>query len=91
MDARPDLSVDGEIKITETDNTLFVRRPLFVQGMSTSSVYKIIDGNIAQRVEVQWRHGSVNQIEIAKGLQQGDRIIVSDPSRFESYERLRIN
>lgn len=90
-DARPDLSVDGEIKIAEIDKTLFVQRPLFSQSISTSTVYKLVDEQLAQRVEVKWGFGSVNQIQALEGLQIGDRIIVSDPSRFESHEKFRIN
>jgi HlyD family secretion protein len=90
-DARPDLSVDGEIKVTEIEETLFVRRPLFSQSISTSKVYKIVEDQLAQRVDVKWGYGSVNQIEVREGLKNGDKIVVSDPSRYESYERFRIN
>jgi len=91
-DARPDLSVDGEIKITEIANTLYVDRPLFVQSKSNSTFYKLSeDGQFAERVEVKVGYGSVNQIQILEGLQVGDKIVTSDPTRFGTYEKFRIN
>ena len=91
-DARPDLSVDGEIIINEIADTLYVERPLFAQSRSHSTFYKLIeDGQFAERVEVTAGYGSVNQIQIIKGLQVGDQIVTSDPTRLETYEKIRIN
>lgn len=91
-DARPDLSVDGEIKITEIADTLYVNRPIFAQSRSRAAFYKLSkDGKFAERVEVQLGYGSVNQIQIIDGLKVGDRIITSAPTRFETYEKFRIN
>lgn len=91
-DARPDLSVDGEIKITEISDALYVGRPLFAQSQSSISLYKLAsDGSIAERVEVKVGYGSVNQIQIVSGLTAGDKIITSDPTRFETYDKFRVN
>lgn len=91
-DARPDLTVDGEIKITEISNTLYVKRPLFAQSLSTVSLYKVSsDGNYAERTPVKLGKGSVSQIQILDGLSAGERIIISDPSTWESYQKVRIN
>lgn len=91
-DARPDLSVDGEIKITEIADALYVGRPLFAQSQSSISLYKLSpDESIAERVEVKVGYGSVNQIQIVSGLDAGDKIITSDPTRFETYDNFRVN
>lgn len=91
-DARPDLSVDGEIKITEIADTLYVNRPIFAQSNSRSSFYRLSkDGDFAERVEVSVGYGSVNQIQVIEGLRVGDKIITSAPTRFEAYEKFRIN
>lgn len=90
-DARPDLSVDGEINITEITDALYVDRPLFVQSRSQSVFYKLTpDGKFAERVAVTTGYGSVNQIQIANGLQVGNMIITSDPSRFKTAQKFRI-
>jgi multidrug resistance efflux pump len=91
-DARADLSVDGEIKITEIADTLFVARPVFVQSQSDAVLFKLsADGNFFERVSVRLGQGSANHIEIIGGLMAGDSIIISDPTRFSSYDKLRIN
>ena len=91
-DARPDLSVDGEIKITDIADTLYVSRPIFSQRQSNSTLYKLSsDGNIAQRTQVQLGKGSSNQIQVIEGLSVGDRIITSDSSSWQTYQKIRIN
>jgi HlyD family secretion protein len=91
-DARPDLTVDGEIITTKITDSLFVTRPLFTQSQSKSSLYKIsLDGNFAERVQVTLGKGSVNQIQILEGLTSGEKIIISDPTDWDKYEKIRIN
>jgi len=91
-DARPDLSVDGVIKITDIADTLFVSRPVFAQSQSYSTLYKLNEeGNFADRIKVKLGKGSVNQIQILEGLSLGDRVIISDPSSWQNFEKIRIN
>lgn len=91
-DARSDLSIDGEIKIAEIEDTLHVDRPLFAQSQSRSALYRLTDdGEFAERVSVTLGHGSVNQVEVIEGLSVGDKIIISDPTGWESYSKIRIN
>ncbi|TQV72307.1 HlyD family efflux transporter periplasmic adaptor subunit [Aliikangiella marina] len=91
-EARPDLTVDGEIRVAEIANTLHVSRPLFAQSESQTGVYRLTDdGQFAERVIVKLGKGSVNQIQIIDGLTAGDRIIISDSTSWETYQRIRIN
>ena len=91
-DARPDLTVDGEIKIAEIANALHVSRPLYAQSQSRTALYKLShDGRFAERVTVKLGKGSVNQIQVLEGLQVGDRIILSDSTAWETYQKIRIN
>ena len=91
-DARPDLSVDGEIKITEIDNAFYVGRPLYSQSQSQTVFYRLsADKQFAERVNVNTGFGSSNQIQIIDGLQVGDTIVTSDPTGFDSYKKIRIN
>ena len=92
IDARPDLAVDGEITVTEIADTLFVNRPLFAQSDSSSSFYKLSDdGQFAERINVKLGQGSVNQIEVIDGLTIGEKIIISDSSSWDTYQKIRIN
>jgi HlyD family secretion protein len=91
-DARPDLSVDGEIFIIDIEDALFVDRPLFAQSRSNTAVYRVTrNGQFAERTPVQLGYGSINRIQVLEGLERGDTIITSNPSRFQQYERFRIN
>jgi len=91
-DARPDLSVDGEIHITDIADTLYVSRPIFSQRQSNSTIYKLNpDGNLAERTQVKLGQGSSNQIQVIEGLAAGDKVIISDSSSWQKYQKVRIN
>lgn len=88
---RPDLSVDGTITLEKLNDVLYVGRPAFGQEKSTVGMFKIDpDGKRAQRVPVELGRGSVTNIEIVRGLREGDKVILSDMSRFDGTERVKI-
>jgi HlyD family secretion protein len=90
--ARPDLSVDGTIDLERMDNVLYVGRPAFGQENSTISLYKLSpDGQGALRVPVKVGRASVNSIQIIEGLREGDAVILSDMSRWDHTDRIRLN
>lgn len=89
--ARPDLSVDGTIELERLEDVLYVDRPAYGQANSSVSLFKVVgDGGEAVRVTVQLGRSSVNEIEVVEGLQEGDRIILSDLSRVADADRIRI-
>ena len=90
--ARPDLSVDGTIDLEHLDDVLYVGRPAFGQESSTISLFKLDpDGKGAVRVPVKVGRASVNSIQILEGLQAGDTVILSDMSRSDNTDRVRLN
>jgi HlyD family secretion protein len=90
--ARPDLSVDGTIDLERLDNTLYVGRPAFGQENSTISLFKLdADGKEATRVSVKVGRESVNSIQILEGLHEGDTVILSDMSRWDKTDRIRLD
>jgi HlyD family secretion protein len=89
--ARPDLSVDGTIDLEKMDNVLYVGRPAFGQEQSTVGMFRLeTDGNNAVRAQVKLGRSSVNTVEILQGLKEGDQVILSDMSRWDSYDRVRL-
>ena len=89
--ARPALSVDGTIEIERLDDVVYVSRPAFGQPNSTVSLFKTIGGGKeAVRVQVQMGRSSVNTIEIKGGLKVGDEVILSDMSRWDGFDRIRL-
>jgi HlyD family secretion protein len=90
--SRPDLSVDGTIELERLDDVVYVGRPAFGQEKSVVNIFKVSpDGNEANRVQVQFGRSSVNTVEIVKGLNPGDKVILSDMSQWDSNDRIRLN
>ncbi len=89
--ARPDLSVDGTITLENLKNVLFVGRPVHGQSDSTIGLFKLTeDGSEATRVNVKLGRSSVNTIEIIDGLKVGDKVILSDMSAWDNFDRIRL-
>ena len=88
--ARPDLTVDGEIELAFAGDRLHVQRPAHGEAHATVSLWKLTRGGEAVRVPVTFGRASTEQIEITAGLVAGDRIILSDMSRWDGHDRLRL-
>ena len=90
--ARPDLTVDGTIELERLDDVVFVGRPVFGREQSVVSLFRL-DGESAgaTRTRVRLGRASVNTIEVLEGLQPGDRVILSDMSAWDAFDRVRLN
>jgi HlyD family secretion protein len=89
--ARPDLSVDGTIELERLKDVLKVGRPAFGQANQTIGMFVLTpDGSEAVRTSVRLGRNSVSTIEVLEGLKEGDRVIISDTSAQDSYNRIRI-
>jgi len=89
--ARADLSVDGTIELENLKDVLYVGRPVHGQADSTIGIFKIVDdGNEAVRVNVKLGRNSVNTIEVLDGLKVGDKVILSDMSAWDNFDRIRL-
>ncbi|HVH50383.1 MAG TPA: RND transporter, partial [Candidatus Bathyarchaeia archaeon] len=89
--ARSDLSVDGTVEIENLKDVLYVGRPVHGQSNSTIGIFKLVDdGGEAVRVNVKLGRTSVNTIEVLSGLQAGDKVILSDMSQWDNFDRVRL-
>jgi HlyD family secretion protein len=89
--AVPDLSVDGTIEIEDLKNVEYVGRPAFGQPDSTISLFKVVDGGkAAVRTQVKIGKASVNSVQVLAGLNVGDQVILSDMSRWDGFDRVRL-
>lgn len=89
--ARPDLSVDGTIELENLKDVLYVGRPVHGQSDSTIRLFKLVDDSSeAVRVSVKLGRSSVNAIEILQGLKAGDKVILSDMSAWDAFDRIRL-
>src|SRR5271155_1310084 len=90
--AVPQLSVDGTIDLQRIADTLKVGRPAFGNPNSTISLFRYDpDGKGAVRVPVKVGQASVNEIQILDGLHEGDTVILSDMSRWDNVDRIRLD
>ncbi len=89
--ARPDLSVDGTINLDRLADVLYVGRPASGNENSTITLFKLgPDGKTAVRVPVKVGRASVNSIQVVEGLQDGDTVILSDMSRWDNTDKIRL-
>ena len=90
--ARPDLSVDGTILLERLEDVIYVGRPTLGQPDSRLGLFKLdSDGKRAVRVNVEFGRTSVDTIEVRKGLQPGDQVILSDMTAQSEYDSVRLN
>jgi RND family efflux transporter MFP subunit len=89
--AVPQLSVDGTIDLERMSDVLYVGRPALGNENSTLSLFRLdADGKGAVRVPVKVGRASVNSIQVIEGLKEGDTVILSDMSRWDSVDRIRL-
>jgi HlyD family secretion protein len=88
--ARPDLSVDGTIEIERLADVLYVGLPSQATEDAKASLFRLVNDAEAVRVPVTLGRRSVQSIEVRAGLAVGDRVILSDMSRWDSAERVRL-
>jgi HlyD family secretion protein len=87
--ARVDQNVDGVIELAHTGDVLHVARPAVGDAHATIKVFKIV-GNEAHRVTVKLGRASLKDVEIASGLSEGDQIVLSEMSRYDGVDHLRL-
>ena len=90
--ARPDLSVDGRIELERLGDVLYTGRPAFGRSNSRISLFKLeAGGGAATRVVVSLGGSSVSEVEILEGLEEGDRVILSDMSEWDGADRIDLD
>ncbi len=89
--ARPDLSVDATIEIERLPDVIYVGRPADGSSEATVGLFVLeADGHHAKRVSVDLGRGSANSIEVRKGLKPGDQVILSEMTRWDSVDRVKL-
>jgi HlyD family secretion protein len=85
------LSVDGTIDLEHLNDVLYVGRPALGNENSTLSLFREDpDHKGATRVPVKVGRASVQYIQVLDGLKEGDTVILSDMSRYDNVDRIRL-
>ena len=89
--AVPQLSVEGTIDLERMSDVLYVGRPALGNEDSTLSLFRLDpDGKGATRVPVKVGRASVEDIQVIEGLKEGDTVILSDMSRYDNVDHIRL-
>ena len=88
--ARPDLTVEGTIEIEKLQNVLYVGRPAGAQPEQATEIFRVGEGDLAQRVKVRLGKSSVSTVQVMEGLREGEAVILSDMSAYDSTDRVRL-
>ena len=89
--ARPDISVDATITLERLNDVLFTGRPAYGQPNATIGMFKLVEGgSYAVRIPVKLGRTSVNAVEILAGLAEGDSVVLSDMTRYDNVERVKL-
>ncbi len=83
--------IDGTIQIKTVSDVIYVGRPVAYLTYGETSLFKLEpDGSHAKRVKVRIGAPSVSSVQILEGLQPGDRVILSDMTKYDGYDRIRL-
>lgn len=92
--AVPDLSVEGTVELERLPDVLYVGRPVHGEANSTVGLFKVegpwSDSKEAVRVQVELGKVSVSYVQILKGLNVGDTVILSDMSAYDNFDRVEL-
>jgi HlyD family secretion protein len=87
--ARVDQNIEAVVSLAKTGDVLHVARPTIGEAHETASLYRL-EGGEARRITVKFGRAALKDIEISSGLAEGDQIVLSDMSRYDGVDRLRI-
>jgi HlyD family secretion protein len=86
---RPDLRVDGTIHIDNLANVLYVGKPSQLGNTENATVY-VVDGDRAVRRPIQIGRRSSGSVQVLSGLNEGERVILSDSSSWSGSDAVEI-
>ena len=83
--------MDGTIDLEKLDNVLYVGRPAFGQENSTISLFKLTRTATSHARAGEGRPGFGEFDPGIEGLNEGDTVILSDMSRWDNTDRIRLD
>jgi len=89
--ARPDQAVDGRVELEKLDDVLTLSRPAQSRPGSEMQLFVLdADGVHAERKIVRVGGTSVTEVQVLGGVAEGDRVILSDMSDWDSVDRIEL-
>lgn len=88
--ARPDMRVEGSIEVATIADTLLLPRPVYSRENAAAFLYRIDADGMARKVPVTYGLGSIENIQVLAGLQEGDAVLISDVSAFADQDVIEL-
>ncbi|WDD99415.1 efflux RND transporter periplasmic adaptor subunit [Thalassomonas actiniarum] len=89
--ARPDLRIDGVIELEHLKNILKLKRPVFTQEYSSSSLFVLNETQtVAARKKIKFGRSSVDDIEVLSSLRAGDQVIISSTNKYDELGQIHL-
>lgn len=89
--ARPDLTVEGQILVKQIADTLYVEQPSNTQPYTTKNIFVAANNQkTAQLTSLEFGTVSGSQIQVVKGVQRGDKVIVSDMTQWRQQSTIEL-
>jgi len=87
--ARPDLRVEGTVRIDSLTNVLFIGKPVELGRTPEASVF-VVEGDTAKRRHIRLGRRSAASVQVVSGLEEGEKVILSDVSAWSGADALEI-
>ena len=85
---RPGLRVDVNVINAVKEDVLKINNRAYYSGPGTYDLW-VISGNVAEKKQVRLGESSHSEVEVISGLNEGDRVIVSNMNRYRD-RRLKV-
>jgi HlyD family secretion protein len=88
---RAEQTIDGKIEIENLKDVMSVGRPSYGTAPGTVGLWVLsADGKEATMIPVELGSASVSAVQVKRGLEVGQKVIISDMSSYEDAKRIRI-
>jgi beta-lactamase regulating signal transducer with metallopeptidase domain len=89
--AGANLTVMAAIDTGKLNGVLWIYRPAHSAANTSQPLFRVVDeGTAADRVTVKFGRASAETIEVLDGLKVGDKVILSDMSGWQQFERIQL-
>lgn len=90
--ARPALTIEGDIVTEQLDDTLYMRRSSFLAANSTQQLF-VLSNNQTEVIKSQFEFGTLagDNIVIRTGASAGDTVVISDLSDFKHLTSVKLH
>jgi HlyD family secretion protein len=77
-------------ELAESEETLLVERPAHAVESTTRGVFIVSGEGVLVRRAVTYGRASGTLIQVVSGVAPGDRVVVSDMSAWDAFDRVRL-